>query len=351
MTLGLTTTARIDFETRQEIGQEGKNSTVFLAHDKQLDAELVIKKIEKSKLQSSKEFFSEAQRLYDSSHANVVQIKYACEDDDHIYLAMPFYARGSLKTLIDNRFLTVREIITFSIQFLSGLSHIHSKKLIHFDVKPDNILISDSGEALLSDFGLSKNMNDFGMSQQDTAYTRQVPPERYFQREQSSLYDIYMAGVTLYRLCNGNQLFYEQFNKLKMDLNQFKEAIRLGQFPDRTKYKPHIPKELQRVINKAIHPIAGSRYQTALEFVNALSKVNTLLDWQYNHVEEKWTLEEMEKTTEVSINKRAFFPSIFASKTMKKSGKTMKISDACKNNVPATDLNEEVHKTLCLLGI
>ena len=119
-----TTTASLDFELLKEIGQEGKNSKVHLAHDKQLDAELVIKVIEKSKFKNPLDFYAESKRLYDSEHQHVVQVKYACQDDDNIYLAMPFYKNGSLKTLMDRRFLTIREILRYSIQFLLGLNNI-----------------------------------------------------------------------------------------------------------------------------------------------------------------------------------------------------------------------------------
>ncbi len=90
-----------------------------------------------------------------SAHPNVVQIHYACYDADRIYLAMPYYRKGSVTSLITDKYMTVREIVTVGCQVLSGLHNIHSKGLIHFDVKPDNILLSDRGEALLSDFGLA----------------------------------------------------------------------------------------------------------------------------------------------------------------------------------------------------
>jgi len=94
MAIGLTK-AFLNFETKQEIGQEGQNSQVFIAHDKQLDAELVIKKICKDELPNADIYFEEDRQLYDSTHPNVVQVKYACEDDGYVYIAMPYYPKGS----------------------------------------------------------------------------------------------------------------------------------------------------------------------------------------------------------------------------------------------------------------
>lgn len=152
-------TAQIVFDLDTEIGQNGRNSQTYTARDHQLDAEIVIKKIEKGKLNSPVEFFDESKALYASSHPNVVPVHYACEDATHIYIAMPFYRNGSVNELITGKFMTVREIVKVGCQVLSGLHNIHSKGLIHFDVKPDNILLSDRGEALISDLGkLSKQI-------------------------------------------------------------------------------------------------------------------------------------------------------------------------------------------------
>ncbi|PWS22273.1 serine/threonine protein kinase, partial [Enterococcus faecium] len=89
------------------------------------------------------------------------------------------YAKGSLKKLMSTRHLTVREIVVIGCQVASGLHNVHSKGLIHFDIKPDNILFSDRGEALLSDFGLTRPFNRSGHAEPFGLYGRMVPPEAY----------------------------------------------------------------------------------------------------------------------------------------------------------------------------
>jgi serine/threonine protein kinase len=341
------TTAQLNFETLEEIGQEGKNSRVFRSHDKQLDAEIVTKQIEKTKLVNANEYFAEAKRLYDSSHPNVVQIKYACQDQDYIYLAMPFYKNGSLKKLVDQKFLTVREILRYSIQFLTGLNNIHVKKLIHFDIKPDNILLSDSNESMVSDFGLTKNMNRFGMTAADQVYSYQAPPDVFLQSQQSNLYDIYMAGVTIYRLCNGNENFYEQVKKFPTS-DLLENAILRGDFPDRKSFLPHIPKKLRSVINKAMSLEQTKRHQTVIELINELSVIDDLLDWQYSESgnELDWILDLDDKIFEVRAKNNLLLTEIQTSKKMKQSGKTQKVNAGCKNNVAVTDLDRTIQTIL-----
>jgi eukaryotic-like serine/threonine-protein kinase len=142
--------AQITFDLITEIGQDGRNSRTYLARDHQLDAEIVIKEVQKAYLASAPSFFEESKALYASAHPNVVQIHYACEDTSAIYIGMPYYYRGSIKTLMTAQRLTVREIVTLGCNVLSGLHNIHSKGLIHFDVKPDNVLLSARSEGLLS---------------------------------------------------------------------------------------------------------------------------------------------------------------------------------------------------------
>ena len=138
--------AEVSFKKIKEIGQDGKNSQVYVVHDEHLDTELVIKEVKKELGFSKKDYFEEARTLYSSSHPNVVQVSYACEDEKKIYVATPYYRNGSLKDKMREGYLTSREIIRYSTQILNGLHNVHSKNLIHFDIKPDNILISDRNE-------------------------------------------------------------------------------------------------------------------------------------------------------------------------------------------------------------
>lgn len=280
--------AEVSFRLIQEIGQEGRNSTSHLAHDRQLDAEIVIKKVPKANLDSVNVFFDESKILYLSSHSNVVQVHYACQDEDSIYIAMPYYRNGSLNALISARHLTVREIVVLACQIVSGLHNIHSKKLIHFDIKPDNVLLSDRGEALLSDFGLSKHTDLHGQAGQDRIYSKMLPPEALNGDSFTATFDIYQLGLTLYRMCNGNSMFYDQFHRYgsspaTFDRTAFHYDLRNGRFPDRGVFLEHIPAKLIKVVKKCLEPDPANRYPAAIDVANALADIDgNVLDWQYS---------------------------------------------------------------------
>ncbi|MFC5441084.1 serine/threonine-protein kinase [Rhodanobacter ginsenosidimutans] len=277
----------LHFRLDEEIGAEGRNSQVYRAHDPQLDANLVIKKIGKISMDAD-DYFRESSLLYGSAHSNVVPVLYACQDDECIYLAMPLYAQGSLKTLMAVRALTVREIVVFSTQLLSGLHHIHSKRLVHFDIKPDNVLISDRGEALLSDFGLAKPRDSNGIAGQDRLYGKMAPPESFRTEQFDHRFDIYQFGLTLYRMCLGDADYYSQYSSFivngVLDRLRYKHAVMNSQFPDTaaSKYPEHIPERIISVVRKCLQTDPPDRYQSAIEIVNDMASVEgELLDWQY----------------------------------------------------------------------
>jgi eukaryotic-like serine/threonine-protein kinase len=272
---------KVRFRKIREIGQEGKNSKVYTIHDANLDATLVIKEVAKDSGYFHPKYFQEAQILYKSVHPNVVQVMYACEDDDNVYVATPFYQNGSLKSFMANRLLTVREIIKFTCQILNGLHNIHSKGLYHFDIKPDNVLLSDRYEALLADFGQSREINEHGLAQQPKQYNKIVAPEFFGNNFLDSRSDIYQAGLTLYHMCVGSVEFDSQITRYATvrDLGQ---AKRTEGFPDFGRYPLHIPKQLQKVIRKSLRANPQNRYQSVLDMVNDLADIDgPILDWHY----------------------------------------------------------------------
>lgn len=338
MSFGLTDTI-LTFERLKEIGQEGRNSQVYLAHDKQQNADLVVKQIPKASFKDPDLFFAEAQKLYSSEHPFVVPIKYASQDNEYIYLAMPYFKNGSLKKRIDASYLTVREIVRYTCHFLAGLNHIHVNKLIHFDIKPDNILLTDADQAVVSDFGLAKNMNEFGMAEIDYAYYPHVPPEMWSETHQTMLFDVYAAGVTLYRMCNGNKRFDSQLNTA-LQSNDFQGRVEGGEFPDRNIFPPHIPTSLRRIIKKAMTPDRNKRYQSVLALQNDLATVEDFLDWKYEEKsgETEWVKDDEERKISIILKNLANSQcELTTLKTIKASGKTSRVTDGCIPKVDAKD--------------
>lgn len=282
----------------KEIGQEGKNSNVYIAHDPQLDAYLVAKKIKKNEFSNSDQYFTEAQMLYSVDHPNIMNVRYASQDQDNVYITMDYYKNGSLSKIMEKKYLTVREIVKYGLDFLSGIHFMHTKDLVHFDIKPNNILINDSNKAVVTDFGLAKYLNEHGLALPEKQYMLHVPPERYEFGAMSKFSDVYQAGLTLYRMCNGDNFFKNQLHELGIkDSNDLADSIHKGKFPKKQNYLPHIPKRLQKLIKTALETDVKKRYQEILEVINALSVIDENLDWRYNEITNMHSIWEMENNT------------------------------------------------------
>ncbi|HCI6640471.1 TPA: serine/threonine protein kinase [Klebsiella variicola subsp. variicola] len=327
--------ATLSFSEIEELDEQGKNSRVFLAHDKNLDCELVIKEI-KIKEFDCDSYFNEARKLYQSSHPNVVQVQYAAKDEENVYIGLPFYKKGSIHRRMNNESLTSLEVIRYSIHFLSGLFHIHSKGLIHFDIKPNNILLSDRDEAMLSDFGLSEKINEDGFATPEFLYVKHQAPESFTDEELDFTFDVYQSGMTMYRMLVGHEQFQFEINEICKSDNPH-EKIKDGSFPFK-KYPYHVPKSLIKVVNKCLDKDKSSRYQSVQHILNDLSKIEPpSLNWRMNVNENKtiWIAVKDDATIKVEYDHDT--GDCFGQR-INAAGKIQKISEYCIKSVTERDL-------------
>ncbi len=271
----------LKFTKLKEIGkEEGRNSNTFLALDTQLNAQLIVKEIEKDKDVES--YFRESRIMYDVQHPNICEIQWASEGKEKIYLSMPFYPKGSLGSILKNKTLTVKEIIKISLDILTGLHYIHSKGLVHLDIKPSNVLINNNNKAVITDFGLSKYLNDENLVKHEVFYNTHLPPEALVSDTVDNRSDIYQAGLTMYRMCNRVACSVKLANEMNIyTVDELKEKIGNSSYPDRQNYREDIPLKLRKIINKMLEINPGDRYSSVLETMNDISKLEIKNNWQY----------------------------------------------------------------------
>src|SRR5574344_2173910 len=130
---------KLNLKILQKIKSEGVNSALYIVKDKQLNCEMILKQIDKKKLKEYDRYFEESKKISSLNHPNIIKINYATYDDDYIYITMPYYKNGSLNQLLYHRNLTVREIIKYSLDFISAIYYMHDNNIIHCDIKPNNI--------------------------------------------------------------------------------------------------------------------------------------------------------------------------------------------------------------------
>lgn len=253
----------------------GNFGEVWMARDMALGATRAVKLIPVELVHDPEDFFAEAARLDELAHDNIVQVYSAGPfDDDTIFIAMEFLARGSASREAAGGFIAPRLAWRLSIDMCRGLAYLHRNGFVHRDLKPSNILITDSGRAKLSDFGLVAAV---GVSGEASAagYLYHLAPELLEGAPSTIQSDVFAAGVTMYRMFNGDDLLpeYEDFHHLA-------EMIRAGAYPDRQLYQPFVPRRLRTVVNKAMAVDPGARYQSADQLRHAVEGVQILMDWE-----------------------------------------------------------------------
>jgi serine/threonine protein kinase len=257
------------------VGQ-GMNSKVYLVDDPQLGGRFAAKEIEKSNFGNPACYFDEALTMFQASHENVVPVQYAFQTSTVIALVMPYYSKGSLTDRICDRPLQLSEVLRVAQGVLAGLAHIHLKGYVHFDVKPSNILFSNTDKPMVADFGQSRAISASGVVTTPGLYFSAQPPETIKTSAATKVADIYHTGLLLYRALNGDSFFISQIPGDEALLSQ---RILSGKFPDRSRFMPHVPSRMRTLIRKALRPDPAHRFQTATEMADALSKVSLVLDW------------------------------------------------------------------------
>lgn len=288
--------SKLNFEKKEELNIEGQNSKTYKILDLQLNAELVLKEIKKGNLNDlgEEDYFKESKILYMCEHPNVCKIRWTTYDDENIYISMPFYKNGSLNKYINENILTVREIIKYSLDILTGLHYIHSKRLVHFDIKPTNILIDNSGKAIITDFGLSKFLNENDYAENNIFYRKHMPYEAIIDNEAklTNQSDIYQFGLTLYRMLVSKEDWDSQFNNITWD--NFKKLIEEKKFPDINFIRPHVIKPIKDILKKCIEIDLEKRYNSVIDIINDFSKIDCALDWELSYSDNGFILQRDE---------------------------------------------------------
>jgi len=208
-------------------------------------------------------------------HDNIVKVVDAGkETDGTLYIAMEYFKRGSLEDVCRGRPAQLRAASRYIRDVCWGLEYAHNQNFIHRDIKPANVLVSDGGEAKLSDFGLATKVPK-GLGGSPYGYLSHLAPEVFTSGATSAVTDVFALGVTAYRLFNG-----DSYLDSSQDPGSLQKYIVAGKFPDRTRYRPYVPDSIKRIINRAMHVDSNKRYQSAHQFRVALEQIRMHCDWR-----------------------------------------------------------------------
>jgi serine/threonine protein kinase len=262
------------FEIQRKLG-EGGMSLVFEARDAKLGRHVALKILHPEfsrREELMRQFEREARLTAAISHQNVVEVYSVGRDQGYFYIAMELVGGGSLEELIEEEGkIGENRALEIGTQVAQGLRAAHKGSLIHRDIKPGNILFSESKVAKIVDFGLALVAGNVDESDDIWATPYYVPPEKLDDAPEDARSDIYSLGATLFHALAGKPPFradtasIDELKVLKAQPISMKEAA------------PETSAETCRVIDRMLRHDPDDRQHDYDELIAELNKASGVL--------------------------------------------------------------------------
>jgi serine/threonine protein kinase len=276
------------YHITERLGQGGM-AVVYKAYDVRLERNVAIKLIRTDSSPQDKasrlihRFEREAQAMARLLHPNIVQVMDYGDFEGVPYLVMPFLPGGTLKEYTKNP-IAYNRAANLLAPMADALAYAHSQGIIHRDVKPANILITESGTPMLSDFGIAKILEEQDISLTSTGLSVGTPqymaPEQW-RNDICPQTDIYALGTILYELITG-QRPYDAETPAAIAVKQATEPLIRPR-----NFILDLPEEVEKIIFKALAYKPENRYFDMRTFHSKLADLS-----QRVNIHETQTYEE-----------------------------------------------------------
>ncbi len=251
-----------DYEVGDEIDRGGMG-VVYHAVQKSVGRQVALKVL----FLKREDIFAEAKKVASLNHRNICRIFDVGRIGEFPFMAMQLVHGETLKKILEQNRFSIAESVTTVIQIAAALEASHRANLVHFDVKPSNVLVNANGHAWLTDFGLARRRSELSLK----SGALQPASPVYCSPEQLSLQygdrgfrsDIYSLGLVLYELLTGRRVYDGETSDI---IDQLKHD------PPRrpTDYDAAIGVELERICLKAIEKQPSDRFASMSQFRESL---------------------------------------------------------------------------------
>ena len=248
----------------------GGMSTVYLARDETLDRPVAVKVMHREMSEQEDQlqrFRQEARAVAKLTHPNVVSVIDAGEDGGYPYIVFEYVKGETLKQRIGRvGALDTQEAIAYAIEVGRGLGVAHARNMVHRDIKPQNVLIDEEGRAKLTDFGISRQLEQDGVTATGRVLgtTDYVAPEQAMGKAVDPRSDIYSLGVVLYEMLVGQVPFHAD-SQVGVAMKHVNEEL-----PDVQRRRPEASAAVALVVERATAKNPDERYQTIAQMVDDL---------------------------------------------------------------------------------
>jgi len=261
-----------------ELGRGGMGA-VYLAEQPGLGREVAIKELLQSAVADPvalKRFMQEAQVMARASHPNLVQVHDLEEIGGTNYIVLEFVRGRSLRDWINQGLLPLPKTFAVMHGVLQGLDYAHKRQIVHRDMKPENVLMSDEGDVKVADFGIARLADDSGVGNTATKTGTTVGTPQYMSPEQvasskvDGRSDLYSTGIMFYELVVGQPPFTA--SEADGPFTLMAKHVQAPPQPPSVR-RPGVDIGLEEVILKSLAKRPEDRWQTGQEFDDAMVKV------------------------------------------------------------------------------
>ncbi|PRX33528.1 serine/threonine-protein kinase [Orenia metallireducens] len=260
------------YELVEKVGTGGM-AIVYRSKDQLLGREVAVKILQPHFADNEtavRRFKHEAQAVASLSHPNIVNIFDIGKEDDINYIVMEYITGKDLKEhLKEVERIEIDQAIKIVTGVCNALIKAHRNNIVHCDVKPHNILLTDDGRVKVTDFGIAQAVTSATMGQTDSIMgsAHYLSPEQAKGGKVSTKSDIYSLGVVLYELVTGSVPFTGD-NHVSIALKHIEESPE-----DPKKINSQLPDRLAEIILKAIAKEPENRYNSVVELLRDLKEV------------------------------------------------------------------------------
>jgi serine/threonine protein kinase len=241
----------------------GGFGTVYLAEDTWIDKKVALKVPHKQNLDFG-ELLREPRLLASLNHPNIVTIVTAEKQQNVFFIVMEFVPGETLEAIIArDGALDLPQALDYTCQICNAVDHAHRHGVLHRDLRPSNVMVTDNGMVKVADFGTSRFLEIAAHGTTVIGSPQYMSPEQ-FQGKAVFASDVYSVGVTMFQMLTGTMPYD---TPTPADLDRLKRGDLLTSPRLRN---PKIPKAISSVVMKAMAPDIPSRYQRASELLDDL---------------------------------------------------------------------------------
>jgi len=220
-------------------------------------------------------FYREARAAAGLSHTNIVSIYDIGREGDLYFIVMEYMSNGTLENLMERKKeLSTGDVIKYGIQICRALDYSHQKRVIHRDIKPQNIMLTEENQLKVVDFGIARavDLRDITQSGVIMGSAYYFSPEQASGKTATEHSDIYSLGVLLYHMSAG-RLPFDGNSLMELASKHIKENPKAPR-----SVNPSIPAELEKIILKSMEKKPENRYASAQDFLRELQSCATSID-------------------------------------------------------------------------